>query len=92
MYVDNLSGVFFEQRHAKTVCFNSVADFFDVESNRDQEKLRFCFGFSSCQKPSESKILFDYAERTLDLNGSVHPQKDALLCRDPFLRFFVLFL
>ena len=92
MCVDNLCGVFFEQRHAKTVCYYSVAEFFDVKCECEQEELCFCFGFSSCQKPSELEILLNYAECALDLNGSIHPKQYAFLCCDPLLCLPVLFL
>ena len=92
MPVENLCGVFFEQRYAKTFVLYSVTEFFNIESKCDQEKLSFCFVFTSCQKPSESEILFDYAEGTLNLNGTVHSQQNALFCCDALMCFSVLLL
>ena len=92
MCVENLCGGFLEQRHAEAFALDSVAEFFDVESEGQQEKLRFRFGFSSGQEPPEPEILFDHAECAFHLDRTVHPQQNACFGCDPFLCFAVLFL
>ena len=51
-------------------------------SKRNQKKLGFCFWFSSCQKSSETVVLFYNSESTFDLNRTVHSQNDPFFRRD----------
>ena len=92
MWITVLRGVHLEQRSSKTSGIDPVTEFFHIESERDEEKLCFGFEFSSCKKSLEAEVLLDYAERSFDLNGTVHSEHYAFIGGNKLIRSAVLFV
>ena len=57
------TALFSNKEYTKWLELDFVAEFFHVVCKTCEKKL--CFHFSSCQKPFEAKIPFDYADRAL---------------------------
>ena len=66
-----LSNHFFKQRPSETIGIEFVTEVFRIVCKSYEEKLSFRLRFSFRQKPSEPKILLDYAKGSLCLNGAV---------------------
>ena len=71
-----------EQIEANSSFFRAIAEFFNVKSKGEKEKLGLNIPLASGQETTEPVVLFENPENSLDLDGSVPSQKNALVARE----------
>ena len=54
----------------------------NIKGKREQKKLHFNVPFSAEEKSAEGEVLFENAEGTFDLNGSIDAEQNAFVADD----------
>ena len=61
---------------------NAIAKFLNIKGKRKLEKLHFNVPFATEKKTAESVVMFENAECSLDLNGSVDTEQNTFIADD----------
>ena len=61
---------------------DAIAKFLNIKGKREQKKLHFNVPFAAEQESAEGVVLFENAECSLDLNGTVDAEQNTFIADD----------